>query len=536
MRNIWRSVRHSSSSPVEDAGASQPEVITYSVRNPIPTYPPGRLRPVSVSRRLQADTFSQANMEDAAAAAAALIRAGSEALSNTVLTWSIEPPEGERANRSEAANRIRQTHLTNATTLDLHGLGLSSLPDCLDMLTSVNKLLLGANQLSSLPSLPSSLRLLDLRYNRFVSASTIPASLQLLSIDGDGTHLPGLLPEHRQAIARLQHGPAEEQVAATPMTLPPPASPQMSLITQKRATFTSHIPTIVLRFRKWEPAAFRGNPAVETKWIKVAQHRGAAVFAEFLENLFYTGEYRDARTRPAMEKRVIDLMHELYKSSKLRKTCFAIATEASESCEDRVALALNDMSLALVDRLAEKGRYTEADLLDMGRGLFRLHILDGLAAKHVVEQEKRYAANPILENKVDPIEVRLAFHTMLAEQLSLPGVAREMKYLYDSKLEPADLDEAVHRITLLENTGAHVKHLVTWSPWVKVLQQHYPHDFADFEKRVEQDRDWLVFQPAAMNTAQYIAAGEDQKADDTADRVRFMVKLTWQHLSKESAK
>jgi len=288
-------------------------------------------------------------------------------------------------------------------------------------------------------------------------------------------------------------------------------------------------------FQTWQPPALVDDIDAQAKWRDIANEEHAPFFAAFLRALPSTAEHTNLDTRPGLKEKIGELLDAMLDSPEFRKTCFAIAVEATESCHDRVTLSLSDMSLGLISHRAEQGRYTEKDLMDMGRSLFRLQALDKIALEMVIEQEKKYHENPIAENKVDPIEVRLAYHTKLAEKLALPGIARDMKHEPLANLRVEMISEAARRVGELVDSGADVKYLANWTPWENLMKRRYPQACAQFEERIERDRDWLVFQPPGMNTAQYVAACRDQKAEETSDRARFMVRLTWQHLGGESA-
>lgn len=485
-----------------------------------------------------------------------------------VLTsWAMNAPPGERRGRSDAMLRIRFAYLNGVDELNLHDFGLSTLPNCLDRLTSVNRLTLSGNALTTLPALPPSLVGLDVRNSGLTSAASIPTNLTELYVDIGANRLSDLSAEHINALSQHTVAQVQAQVEAhaqaraqaesalrQPMQVPnprpnpgpnimrsagvselvahaPPPSSAGSL--QRERPFPENDPTVAQCFQFWQPKAFRNDPAREAKWNNIADEVKAVNFSGFLKNLCLTAEYRDRRIAPDMSERVSELMQELFDSPKFRGTCFTIATDALETCHDRITHSLNEMSLALIDHRAEDGRFTQAGLVNMGRGLFRVQVLNTIADEIVIEQDKIFAANPIVENEVDPIEIKLAFHTKLGNQLNLPSMAREMKYMRTAKIAPEAFDEAVTRVTKLESEGAHIKHLATWRPWVKSLQRRYPEECAKFEKDLEANRDWLVFPPDAMTSTQYGAAGKDEQGYEESDRMRFMVKLTWRYLAEE---
>lgn len=82
-----------------------------------------------------------------------------------------------------AARLLNFADRTGAESLDLRGLRLTSLPDCLHELNSLKELNLSNNQLKEIPLLPKSLTSLDLRENEAVELPAIPRTLHELKVD-----------------------------------------------------------------------------------------------------------------------------------------------------------------------------------------------------------------------------------------------------------------------------------------------------------------------------------------------------------------
>ena len=94
-----------------------------------------------------------------------------------------------------------------------------------------------------------------------------------------------------------------------------------------------------------------------------------------------------------------------------------------------------------------------------------------------------------------------------------------------------DCEEA--HINKLEAEGAHVVFLAGWSPWQKALQRSNPTAFAQFEKKRDDDREWLVCIPDGMTDWQYIAECATQKARDEAGLMSFTTRLTRQFMENK---
>jgi len=283
---------------------------------------------------------------------------------------------------------------------------------------------------------------------------------------------------------------------------------------------------------EWQSATLNQNPRAPHEWAKIATEPHAQIFGKVLTSLRGTAEYLHEDTHASMKAKVRELMGEIFHSPQFRKTCFEIVLDSTFTCGDQVTLAFNDLSIALINHRAEKGDYTENDLKTMARGLFRLDVLNRIAEEKMMEQQAIYVADP-QRNHVDPIEVKLAYQTMLAEKLALPGVAHKMKHAYAARISENDLMNAINRIKDLESKGADVKFLANWEPWQIAMARIYPEAFAQFQQRIEQDEDWLRIPLDVMNTPQYETACNDKDAHKVAEKTQFMSRLTWHHFERQ---
>lgn len=158
-----------------------------------------------------------------------------------------------------------------------------------------------------------------------------------------------------------------------------------------------------------------GRPLVLEPW-HVDRSPAARRFAVFLGKIEVSRDYRDPRTRPAMQARVYTLLDSMSSSRSLRQAIFELADEACTSCGDRVVLGLNNMELAIQNHRAESGRLSETDLLDLGRGLFRLDNLEKFAFKAGM-----LGCLPSQDDPTpDDVETILNLQERLRESLQLP--------------------------------------------------------------------------------------------------------------------
>ena len=138
-----------------------------------------------------------------------------------------------------------------------------------------------------------------------------------------------------------------------------------------------------------------------------------------------TNDYRHAspELKAATQERVAALMVQMQNDSALRENCFNLATDAIDTCGDRVALRMLDMENCAVISEAKAaiaaGHYDHNPqaLVDLCKGQHRLDII----AK---ESERKVATM----NLTDAIEVHLGYLTKLAEPYRLPVRISTMLY------------------------------------------------------------------------------------------------------------
>ncbi|EDW9443375.1 E3 ubiquitin--protein ligase, partial [Salmonella enterica subsp. houtenae] len=147
----------------------------------------------------------------------------------------------------------------------------------------------------------------------------------------------------------------------------------------------------------WLAPAREGEPAPADRWHVFGREDNADAFSLFLDRLSETENFKkDA----GFKAQISSWLAHLAEDNVLRAKTFAMATEATSSCEDRATLALHQMQNVQLVHNAEKGEYDDnlAALVATGREMFRLGKLEQIA------REK--AGTLVL---VDEIEVYLAY-------------------------------------------------------------------------------------------------------------------------------
>lgn len=271
---------------------------------------------------------------------------------------------------------------------------------------------------------------------------------------------------------------------------------------------------------RWYPRSQSGGAAERARdWFAQRDAPNAAEFSNFLVALTQTAEYQDERLRPALAERVTRLLDDIRASPELREHCFTISEDATASCGDRVTLALNNLEMARVNHRASQGAYSAADLVALRTGMFRLELLQNIAAERMTAL--RQAGQP-----VDEIELVLGYQTMLAERLQLPGVAQAMLYGACASLTPRDLDNAVERISNAERRAQFIEFIANWELWQQHLERAHPAVFAELDRNAAAERELLSEPPPFTNDNDYIQMCRDMEALLTSLRQNKIRQLT----------
>ncbi|EIP8351989.1 type III secretion system effector E3 ubiquitin transferase SspH2 [Salmonella enterica] len=368
--------------------------------------------------------------------------------------------------------------------LSVAGNQLTSLPP---LPAGLQVLLVARNQLTSLPLLPAGLELLTLDRNpQLVRLPPLPEGLQTLSVDANPqlTRLPALpsglqrlyarnnqltrLPESitglsSEATVNLEGNPLSERTlqALRDITSAPGYSGPRILFDMAGASAPREARALHLAAANWLVPAREGEPAPADRWHMFGQEDNAAAFSLFLDRLSETENFiKDA----GFKAQITSWLAQLAEDEALRAKTFAMATEATASCQDRVTLALHQMKNVQLVHDAEKGQYDNnlAALVATGREMFRLEKLEQIAREKV-----RTLA------LVDEIEVWLAYQNKLKKSLGLTSVTAEMRFFRISGVTVADLQAAELQVKAAEKSEFR-EWILQWGPLHSVLERKAP--------------------------------------------------------------
>ncbi len=389
-------------------------------------------------------------------------------------------------------------------TLLVAGNQLTSLPP---LPAGLRRLLVAGNQLTSLPPLPAGLQVLSVSDNQLTSLPLLPAGLELLTLDRNPqlarlpplpeglqtlsvdanpqlTRLPALpsglqrlyarnnqltrLPESitglsSEASVNLEGNPLSERTlqALREITSAPGYSGPRILFDMAGASAPREARALHLAAADWLVPAREGEPAPADRWHMFGQEDNAAAFSLFLDRL---GETENCIKDAGFKAQISSWLVQLAKDEALRAKTFAMATEATASCQDRVTLALHQMKNVQLVHDAEKGQYDNnlAALVATGREMFRLEKLEQIAREKV-----RTLA------LVDEIEVWLAYQNKLKKSLGLTSVTAEMRFFRISGVTVSDLQAAELQVKAAEKSEFR-EWILQWGPLHSVLERKAP--------------------------------------------------------------
>ncbi|EEU8997606.1 SPI-2 type III secretion system effector E3 ubiquitin transferase SspH2 [Salmonella enterica] len=339
---------------------------------------------------------------------------------------------------------------------------LTSLPA---LPSGLKELIVSGNRLTSLPVLPSELKELMVSGNRLTSLPMLPSGLLSLSVYRNQlTRLPeSLIHLSSETTVNLEGNPLSERTlqALREITSAPGYSGPIIQFDMAGASAPRETRALHLAAADWLVPAREGEPAPADRWHMFGQEDNADAFSLFLDRLSETENFiKDA----GFKAQISSWLAQLAEDEALRANTFAMATEATSSCEDRVTFFLHQMKNVQLVHNAEKGQYDNdlAALVATGREMFRLGKLEQIAREKV-----RTLA------LVDEIEVWLAYQNKLKKSLGLNSVTAEMRFFDVSGVTVTDLQDAELQVKAAEKSEFR-EWILQWGPLHRVLERKAP--------------------------------------------------------------
>ncbi|PNV52350.1 E3 ubiquitin--protein ligase [Salmonella enterica subsp. arizonae serovar 18:z4,z23:- str. CVM 43481] len=420
--------------------------------------------------------------------------------------WQRAAPEGEARGRAAAVKKMRDCLKNGNPVLCVERAGLTTLPDHLP--PHITILFIPDNNLTSLPALPSGLRELSVSYNQLTSLPPLPSGLWKLSVFNNQlaslpalpsglqtlwayrNQLPSLpalppglrdlsvshnqlasLPESitglsSEATVDLAGNPLSERTLQTlrDITSAPDYSGPRIRFDMAGPSVPREARALHLAVADWLTPEREGEPDPADSWHASGQEDNAAAFSLFLDRLRETENFeKDA----GFKAQISSWLALLAEDDVLRAKTFAMATEATSSCQDRVTLALHQMKNVQLVHNAEKGVYDNnlPGLVSTGREMFRMEMLERIAR----EKARTLAF-------VDEIEVYLAYQNKLKKPLGLTSVTAKMRFFGVSGVTASDLRSAERQVKAAEKREFS-EWILQWGPLHSVLERKEPERF-----------------------------------------------------------
>ncbi|ARP82736.1 hypothetical protein CAL12_19195 [Bordetella genomosp. 8] len=397
--------------------------------------------------------------------------------------------------------------------LDASSNVLASLPDSLP--ASLRLLHVSHNRLERLPTLPDGLIELDVSWNSLDGLPDLPTHLRVLEAGANRLEsLPADLPRDLEMLIvprnRLQRLPDELPRRLTLLTAQYNAIELLPSNIVDLASCTIHLdgnplapgtipiiavgnagPRIFFNPAEGQPMGRRrtlaevtrvwwSDPSQEarTRWDAIDRALGSrddvVEFAGFVDKLRMTISFRD----PGFRAQVEDWLTELSKPERqaLLDDTLLVCNGATQTCEDRITVAWNDMQKLRRNDDIRRGLYDERvhEAVDIAREMFRIDVLTEFATR-----QQRGRTVP------DPVELYLAYLVRLREPLDLTTVAPMMRFYELSLVTPHDLVKARETVQVRERADFDMFLVLDYEPWQTLLKRRDAAAYARAQEEAE---------------------------------------------------
>jgi Leucine-rich repeat (LRR) protein len=377
----------------------------------------------------------------------------------------------ELPNSIGALSKLKKLTLNNC-------INIIRLPDRISELQQLQQLTLsGCNQLSLLPDRIGELQQLQkLTVSECYQLSHLPHSIAELphscavSIQNTALSSSRIETLSRQIELRQQASQGRQ-------------GPQLSFSLRAAAT-TTPIGTLSEEIRKWFQEAGAHSALSERARHNLAQvpERLANAMATLLARFRNTAAYIQSPSKTA--QRILKLMGKLLNHQEPLLACCAMALESNETCDDRTALGLLHMELALLEfgviefvRRTQDCRQAYDLAKNAARGIFKQRRIMDIAIAHA-QQAK---------GAVDETEIVMKFLLHLSGPLQLPIKLDQMLHEQAAwQVKQTDLDQAKQAVLHSDHLDnpRFVSFLANWHPWQETVKHQAPEEYQQIQAQL----------------------------------------------------
>lgn len=320
-------------------------------------------------------------------------------------------------------------------------------------------------------------------------------------------------------------------------------------------------------------------------WSDLREAQGSGDFFRVLEDLSASSQFLHGREN--LSRRVWTILRTAHEHSELRDELFEVSANP-ETCADGIPMIFADMELRRQIFIAQSTDHSEAKLLKLAHGLFRLELLDKhvqgvidsrIAAIHAERRESilqlqalidavrpDFAPQPLAEmapmeqqgvayrlgtaqalslaqrlspanlqariEQVEPLEVQMFYQVKLAQALGLPARPRSMIFERMAGVTPEQLETARQYVLSEDNPQAKVAYIGKQGFWDAFLQKKYPDMFQSVDSPLHECMQVLYVARENMSSQDYVV--QSQAVSDIREQTKteLITRLTQKEIEE----
>ena len=262
-------------------------------------------------------------------------------------------------------------------------------------------------------------------------------------------------------------------------------------------------------------------------WDRLRAEPDSRGLFELLDQLTEASDFEHAR--PDLRRRVAEMLEALESNSELRAEVFNLAGD-ERTCVDSVASCFSALEVRVLMARALQHAPGEGRTarLDLARRLFRLDRVERFAREDM-------AAREAAGQRVDEIEVSLAYRTGLALQLDLPGQPRTLQFEAIAGVSQAHLDQAAAAVQSAEASDALAVYVAQRDFWREYLRGENSQRFENVEQQFWARLEALGTQQDSMEEGLYLQRINQLGRERQAALDALFLTLTRQALAAQQA-